>query len=319
MAEAIPTLKTLDEFIETLAAQRGLHRKVRLLGHYWRQVRDLPSEDRQRIALALGSESAWKRLEKLFGADGHLSEGELTVQRALRRVGTADPAELRALAERLRSGDYAEVGAELLDAVGEALDAEVGVEPETQGAPAPEPESVLQPAIEPTPEPMAAAEPEPELELESGPEAELDPEPKPGPEPESTQETETRPVDEVPAMPPLPPLPPAAVGPLPDVRARAERLRLVTASGTGWRRRRLLGELIRERELDGLDEALELAVLLESDVQRAWCLGDLVQHWPLDEGQVQEVLDAAPSASVRSRLQARYERAELLRERGRAH
>ena len=55
--------------------------------------------------------------------------------------------------------------------------------------------------------------------------------------------------------------------------------------------------MIREGALEGLDEALELATLLESDVQRAWCLGDLVQHWQLDNEQLNRVLDAAPQQS----------------------
>ncbi len=307
MAEAIPTLKTLDAFIETLSAQRGLHRKVRLLAHYWRQVRDLPSEDRQRIALALGSESAWNRLEKLFGADGHLSEGELVVKSALRRVGTADPAELRTLAKRLRSGDYAEVGNELLDAMGQALDAEVGDEPTSPLEPEPEPEP--EQALEPAPEPTPAIPPEPEPESESEPEPALESEPEP----------DTEQPAKIPAMPPLPPwepVKPARESGSEQAResdrhaeARDERRRLLTASGTGWRQRQLLSELIREGELGSLDEALDLAELLESDAQRVWCLGDLVQHWPLDGEQLTHVLDAAPSAVARTRLQNRHERA----------
>ena len=303
MAEAIPTLKTLDEFIETLSAQRGLHRKVRLLGHYWRQVRDLPPADRQRIALALGSESAWRHLEKFFGADGRLSEGELAVKRALRAVGSADPAELRILAGRLRSGDYAEVGDELLDAMGQALDAEGGIDE------LPRLELEPDPVLEPTPVPVPAAEPEPEVDESAS-------EPVPGAERSA----------EVPSMPPLPPaegvglLAPARepesdhgfdIDPL-ELEARAERRGLVTASGTAWRQRRFLGELIRERELESLDEALDLAALIESDVQRAWCLGDLVQHWPLDREQLERVLAAAPSVSVRGRLMRRHERAPLV-------
>lgn len=312
MAEAVPTLKTLDDFIETLSAQRGLHRKVRLLGHYWRQVRDLPAEDRERIALALGSASAWKHLEKLFGADGYLSEGELAVKRALRRVGTADPAELRILATRLRSGDYTEVGSDLLDAMGRALDDEVGAPPQVDFEP--EPEAVSAPAPEPDPEPAAAPETEPAPVAESAPAAMSEPATL------SESAPEEEPATQVAAMPPLPPSrvearferePERAPSPdrRPENQARAERRRMMLAATAGWRRRRFLGEWIREGELESLDEALSLAALLESDAQHTWCLGDLVQHWPLEDDQLERVLAAAPSTSARTRLLTRYERA----------
>jgi hypothetical protein len=306
MSNTVPQLTTLDDFVETLRAQRGLHRKVRLIGHYWRQIRDLPADDRQRVALALGSESAWRRLEKLFAADGHLSEGEIAVKRALRRVGKADPEELRIMASRLRSGDYAEVGSELLTAMSQALDEEAGLEaadesPERE--PEPEPESQVETA--PESEPMPESRPEPESESESEP----DPEPAAvavavaaaAAEPEPEQDRHS---------------PNATIsgGGAPDDPARHERLQRLAAIGGGWRARRLLGLWIREQHLDDLDEALALAEQLVTASDFTWCLADIVQHWPLDDSELAAVLDAAPSASVRRRLQRRQQ----LRSAGRA-
>ncbi|MCH7825131.1 MAG: hypothetical protein IH849_10050, partial [Acidobacteria bacterium] len=115
---------TLDEFLQELSARRGLHRKIGLVTRYWRQVQRLPADKRQQVALALGSKAAWNRLEKLFAKDGTLSDGELAVKRALDRVGGADPDELRELASKVRSGNYADVSRELVEVVGRALDEE---------------------------------------------------------------------------------------------------------------------------------------------------------------------------------------------------
>ncbi len=122
---------TLDEFLQELSARRGLHRKIGLVTRYWRQVQSLPADKQQQVALALGSKAAWNRLEKLFAKDG-LSDGELAVKRALDRVGAADPDELRDLASKVRSGNYADVSRELVEVVGRALDEEADAD-ETGG------------------------------------------------------------------------------------------------------------------------------------------------------------------------------------------
>jgi len=324
MANAIPTLRTLDDFLETLAAQRGLHRKVRLLGHYWRQVRDLPADDRQRVALALGSESAWRHLEKFFGADGHLSEGELTVKRALRRVGRAEPDELRHLARRLRSGDYTEVGSELLVAMSQALEEESGIDthpeleaPRSEPTPDPEPDAAAPAAGAPVPEAVSEAEPE----TGAGPEAEAEQEPEAAApvevqtEPEREQEMEAAAGPEVQSAPDPEPESGIQAAQKPDAipRDRAEaasedRRRDLHRLGGGWRARRLLGVWIREGKISNIEEALELAGVLDSDSQRSWFLGDLVQHWALEEAELAQVLAAAPSPRARQRLQDRHTR-----------
>ena len=296
MPETIPNLQTLDEFIEELSAQRSLHGKVRLLAHYWKQIRDLPSEDRQRVALALGSKAAWRHLEKLFAADGQLSEGELTVKRALEQVGSAEPEELRALAGQLRSGDYAEAGSDLIAVVGQVLEDEADKVGEPAPTVAESPSPGMDPA--PAPEPVASESADGAVDAPRPAAVEAVPAPRPGPEPASEAVQAPGHDSVVPELEPE----------LAEREARSERRRLVTAAAAGWRRRRLLGGLIREGQLAGLEEALELAALLESDVQRAWCLADLVQHWSLDEEQVARLLDAAPSASVRGRLLRRLGR-----------
>ena len=89
---------------------------------------------------------------------------------------------------------------------------------------------------------------------------------------------------------------------------RSGRAQLLARLGPGWAARRALSELIRGQAVDDLDEALQLAGDLLSDVQNAWCLGDLVQHWALDETELERVLQAARNPAAASRLRGRHGR-----------
>ena len=371
---------TLDEFLRRLGAERGLHRKVRLLGRYWKQVQSLPPEQRERVALALGSQAVWNRLEKLFARDGTLSEGELSVKRALDSVGQADPGELRALARKMRSGEYTEVGRDLARAVGDALEEEAEA-----GEPRPDQPSAATAAQEAQPDrpdetaarepgaadsetPWTPAEPHQTSAEPSG--ANVDRHENAGLRSESedadgkrapaeaveppeastsfagTASSERPPHEELPVPEPQgateEPLPspkqtartqekrrpktPRAAAQLSAAASLAELRRLrdspdhgarLGADGralmldrlrVGWARRRGLSQLIRGRSLDGVDEALRLIGKLETPVQRSWCLGDLIQHWDLDDSEAARVLDAAPSQATRRRLQRRAQR-----------
>ena len=370
---------TLDEFLQELGARRGLHRKIGLLARYWRQVQGLPAEKQQQIALALGSKAAWGRLEKLFAKDGTLSDGELAVKRALDRVGRADPDELRDLAAKVRSGNYADVSKELVEAVGQALDEEADadetgraredtvVDGEAEPADtaavidelaaggeaayeeaAPDDsasDEAAAPGADPTDEAPHVAEaavaafatasspPPPEVVAEPAPPApqvvtELTPPPlrEVGTEP-------GRPLQEVVAKPTPQPLTEVGAEPyraraptlsatekLGVLRAlrddpgygarlgRSGRAQLLARLGPGSAARRALSALIRSRAVDDLDEALRLTGTLHSEVQKTWCLGDLVQHWTLDEAELERVVRTARSSAATNRLRRRYAR-----------
>ena len=70
---------------------------------------------------------------------------------------------------------------------------------------------------------------------------------------------------------------------------------------------RELASKVRAGNYD-LDEALRLTANLHSDTQKAWCLGDLVQHWALAETELELVLGAACSPTAASRLRRRHAR-----------
>jgi len=371
---------TLDEFVQELAARRGLHRKVGLVARYWRQVQSLPADKQQQVALALGSRAAWSRLEKLFAKDGTLSDGELAVKRALDRVGGADPDEMRDLAAQVRSGNYAGVSRELLEVVGQALDEEadsdelgradggtaisgeaepldpvVSIDEVAAGSeaasPAAAPDQVSAPAADPTAnEPpvvealfaTASSPPMPEVAAEAAPplpdvaaepvsplpEVVAEPAPPlpetvaaPTPPPPEAVTVATPPRREVVAEPHTARAPVLSatekLGLLRTLRAdrgygarlgRSGRAHLLSCLGPGWAARRALGELIRAQAVDDLDEALWLTGHLRSDVQKAWCLGDLVQHWALDETELEQVLRAAPGPAATNRLRRRHAR-----------
>lgn len=336
MTAAVPTPRTLDEFIETLRSQRGLHRKIRLLGHYWRQVRDLPPEDRQRVALALGSDAAWSHLEKLFAADGRLSEGEMTIKRALRRVGRAEPKELKILARRLRSGDYAEVGGDLLDAMSQALedeagDAEAALITAVEGTPptAPlntPPDDGVQPA-EPTADaaPSDPAREVVEIPARTDPTAMNDSKVPDAetPQPSSQSNAEVAAVaaaphiapaltqfeEAGPSRAPSPAAPPPhPVEPEGSPMLAPQRARQMARLPLGWRRRRLLRQWLDSGEVTGVDEALDLIAMLGSATAVNWALGDVIHGGLADDTNLDRVLAAAPSAGARRRLQRRYQR-----------
>jgi len=115
---------SFEEFLRQLAAQRGTTGKLRLAARYWRQVKSLSAAERERVALALGSQVAWKQLERLFLRDGTLSEDERAVQEALDRLGDADPDELRRWAAQLRHTDRRRVSDLVATAVQAALEQE---------------------------------------------------------------------------------------------------------------------------------------------------------------------------------------------------
>ncbi len=85
----------------------------------------------------------------------------------------------------------------------------------------------------------------------------------------------------------------------------AGRSALLVSLGGGWASRRALSRMIRARTLDDLDEALLLIRQLARPGQRLWCLADLLEHWELADGQVDRILEQAPTDAARRRLSHR--------------
>jgi hypothetical protein len=90
-------IESLEALLRALARERSLRGRLRVLGHSWKLLRSLTPAEREKVALRLGSNWAWKRLEKSFLRDGDLDETEQFVGRVFERLGDADPKELRKL------------------------------------------------------------------------------------------------------------------------------------------------------------------------------------------------------------------------------
>jgi hypothetical protein len=360
----------LSSLLSALGRERSASSRLRLVARSWNLLQQLSREERERVALALGSGWLWKRLERYFLADGELRPWELAVKRVLEQAGSAEPAELRQLASSLAGKDRRGLPDLLQSTLREVLaeeatlreyaagakqaDAAEGIDEEGAAAGRPtrgsgdaakvrrrriaasqrvEVESAAraEAPAEPSP-PVPASEPvyeQPAPPPERGPSARsatagarpappradpFAPRPAPAPAPPEPQRTGSR----------LPTLPaPSPTAPL-SSRERLARLRalhvrperatalgpearaaLLDALGPGWAARRALSQLLRSGAVSDLAEALALVERLRSPVQRSWCLGDLVAHWHLDAEEQQRVLDAAPSAGARRRLEQR--------------
>lgn len=117
-------IESLEALLRALARERSLRGRLRVLGHSWKLLRSLTPAEREKVALRLGSNWAWKRVEKSFLHDGDLDETEQFVGRVFERLGDADPKELRKLASMVRSGDRRGAEDLLLLTLQEALEEE---------------------------------------------------------------------------------------------------------------------------------------------------------------------------------------------------
>ncbi|MCP4039810.1 MAG: hypothetical protein GY733_22895, partial [bacterium] len=293
---------------------------------------------RERVALGVGSKWAWERIEKTFLADGKLSDNERMVGRIFERMGSADPRELRELARSIRQGETAGVKDALVETLGEVLEETAAAdEIESLVAALPQPEPESEPLAVPeaseslparlvsdTPEVMASthaaqsrATPEPRRpRFPVRERIRLDPRPTPSPEPPAppphaaerieqpefpaTTASEFNGADYLRVLRCLErdPAPGASDG-------AAGRSALLVSLGGGWASRRALSCMIRARTLDDLDEALQLTRQLARPGQRLWCLADLLEHWELADGQVDRILEQAPTDAARRRLSHR--------------
>jgi hypothetical protein len=91
--------------------------------------------------------------------------------------------------------------------------------------------------------------------------------------------------------------------------SRTSRAALVGSLGSGWAARRAVSSMIRSHAVADVGEALDLIRSLPKSTQQAWCLGDLLQHWQLDDDARKHVLAAAPTPAAKRRLTQRGARA----------
>jgi len=325
----------LEGLIKRLKAERGMGRKVRLLAGAWPLLRELSPEERERVAVAVGSRWAWSNLAGMFGNAGELSEDQAQVKAMFERLGEADPQELRRLGKEIKKGGVAGVRSRLLDALEEAIDEEIDVERDLQ-EPGAEPEESGDPEISAeqsatteaarTEQVLDSQEPAGESARSSEPDR---PEPQRlEPLKPSTDEVavlglpatvEQVRVEEAPtdsrrrkavnlsAVESLRALRQLSSGE--SALSRAERAELIGSLGSGWAARRAVSSMIRSHSVTDLDEALALIRRLTSATQQVWCLGDLLQHWQLDGAGRGRVLAAAPTEVAKNRLARRAARA----------
>lgn len=420
----------LEQLIRRLEAERGMARKVRLLVGSWPLLFELSPQERERVALAVGSRWALRNLEGMFGRAGAPSDSQLKVKAIFESLRGADPEQLRKLGKEIKNGGFAGAQSRLLGTLEDALEGKIAAEDDSQ-RPGPvlidaaetfEPgTSPTRPAVAPPPPPawLPASlleqldEPDQPDQLDDGDptqpaaakaevaepgesaEPAVDPE---RPEVEGTEPTRTMPessdeeaasafharsgepgevfgpgglepeLDEPTELagvaPPTPePAEPAAtaatpaadtsrhelepgpaesaaeparheetpqeapadrrrrdattLSPVESLRAlrrlssgetassRAGRAALVGSLGSGWAARRAVSSIIRLRSATDLEEALALIRRLPTATQRTWCLGDLLQHWQLDEDARERVLAAAPTEAAKGRLARR--------------
>jgi hypothetical protein len=192
-----------------LRRERSPREKLSLIARSWRLLQGLTQEERERVALAFGSEWLWKRLERLFLADGKLLAWEVGVKRVLERAGGADPADLRAAAASLRARDLRGLPDILLDTLREALEGEAALRERGAGG------AVARAQVEIVPEPGEDAA------WPGGDEPEARPVEAQAPRP--VEPAGPRPVEARAARPPEPPrpepLPPLEDGAAPGARA----------------------------------------------------------------------------------------------------
>ena len=145
----------LEQLIRHLEAERGMVRKVRLLAGSWPLLRQLSPQQRERVALALGSRWALRNLEGMFGQPEKMSASQLQVKAIFERLRDADPDQLRRLGNDMKKGGVAGVRSRLLDALGEALEERIAAEDESQHPETAEPSISAKPpaAIPPPPQP----------------------------------------------------------------------------------------------------------------------------------------------------------------------
>jgi len=302
------------ELIAQLREAKSPLARIRVVTRAWRLLRNLSRQDRLAIAAQIGLEGADDLVEAIATHQGTTPPTELIG--AINNLQKVDPATLKSLATKMRDPrQRGQVVAQGLKAVETAL---AGPPPAPAAAPPPPPKPAPPPvaakpaaAPAPAPAPVPVKPPEP---------------PKPAPTPIAAPPP---PVPVAPAPPVKPPEPAVPVrSPLveglaavPALTARFRLLRrriaevrrlssadlraLLEAFPDGWARRRALVDLIEAGVPERATDVLSLMDALQSPGDRSWCLGTLADARKLSPDERTALLQAAPTAAGRRRLELR--------------
>ncbi len=342
---AAPPIEDLQSLLKALGVATNLRERMGILARSWQLLRSLSPVQREQVALRVGSKWAWKRIEKAFLGDGHLSDNEKLIGRAFERLGEADPGELRQLARSIKDGNRNQAKDALAETLTNLLEEAAEEAPPLETTVAPPPVVELPPVEEAPPAELGApaeAAPVEADEATQGSEPEVaDPLPASSTEPRAPEVVVLPPeptrAEPVPASPapvsrvhreePAPSFELEDFEASPPTSSGAERLRilrelqrgassvarqdrsqraaLIEGLGGGWASRRALSQMISAKHFADVDEALDLIDRLERPGQRLWCLADLLEYWELSEPQIERVLDQAPTEAARRRLASR--------------
>lgn len=308
------------ELLAQLREAKSPLSRIRVVTRAWRLLRNLSRQDRLAIAAQIGIDGADDLVEAIATHQGATPPAELIG--ALNNLQQVDPATLKSLATRMRDPrQRGEVVAQGLKAMGSAL-----IGPEVKpAAPPPIPPAVAKPA----PPPPVTVKPATSWPLREAVPAPAPPAPAPvvvKPEPPKAVVAPAP----VPVRPPEPPREPAAptraalVEGLAAVPALTARFRLLhrrigevrrLSTGDlravldtfpdGWARRRALVDLIEAGVPERAADVLSLIDALQSPGDRSWCLGTLADARKLSPDERSAVLQAAPTAAGRRRLELR--------------
>jgi hypothetical protein len=312
--------------------------RVRVVARAWRAVRNLTPQERLLVAAQVGLEGADDLVEAIAAHQGTTPPPEMI--QAVNQVQKIDSAALKALAAKMRDPrQRGRVVGQGLQALESAL-----LGPEAKPAPPPPPVTVkpaaswplreaspappkpAPPAPAPAVAPPAPAPPAAAPAPAAAPVAAAEPPPRPKPSPASPVQPPQ------PAVPPQPVRPPEpspvtrgvlaerlAAVPVLTARFRLFRRRLdevrrlspaelrgvVEVFPDGWARRRALMELIEAGVPERTADALSLVDALHSPGDRSWCLGTLAETRRLSPEEQAALLQAAPTAAGRRRLELR--------------
>ena len=111
--------EALQELLRELASARGLRERIKIVERSLALVRSLSPHERERVAMRVGSQWAWKSIETFLRRDGDFDETDQLAKRAFERVANTDPSDIRKMVRDIRSGDASALGSRLADELGE--------------------------------------------------------------------------------------------------------------------------------------------------------------------------------------------------------
>jgi len=320
------------ELLAQLREAKSPLARIRVVTRAWRLLRNLSRQDRLAIAAQIGIDGADDLVEVIAAHQGTTPPTELIG--ALNNLQRVDPATLKSLATKMRDPrQRGKVVAQGLKAVESAL-----IGPETKPAAPPPPPAAAQPKAVPPPVTVKPAASWPLREAAPAPVPPAPaPVPVPAPAPVAVKPVKPPPTPiaapapaPVPVRPPEPPREPATpvraavveeLAAVPALTARFRLLRrriaevrhlsspnlraVLETFPDGWARRRALVDLIEAGVPERTADVLSLMDALQSPGDRSWCLGTLADARKLSPDERTALLQAAPTAAGRRRLELR--------------